>query len=381
MWNVSGALGKFFFVAGLLPALAFFAAIDLVFVPHFASNWYLVDIEYLAIRGVVYVLGGAFLGFLLLALNTPIIKLYENGFILSSWLRRRNQEWRRQYYTALTARQEAYRQATEKGQDLEDAIAKLEAAHEKVEASGHQQTLPYDLKYVMPTALGNVFAVVEEYPWERYGMDAIVYWPRLAAAIPDDFKSQIADLKTTLDFLLNLSILATFFGLGTLGIAIWFQTTLELIYGLLALMIAYGLYRLAIGSARELGEMIKSSFDLFRGALLEKYGLPKPTSLIAEQRLWRLLASFIQRGEDFYYPIELTLEDNSDLLRQELSHHIHNLCKLREQAAIYAAGETPLHLLNQIEAEEQIIEEVQNKISLSRVGISFREKGWMSLAH
>jgi len=29
-----------------------------------------------------------------------------------------------------------------------------------------------------------------------------------------------------------------------------------------------------------------------------------------------------------------------------------NLDKLRKQAAIYAAGEKPLHLLNQIEAEE-----------------------------
>jgi hypothetical protein len=363
MWNVSGALGKSFFIAGLLPALAFFAAIDLVFVPPFTDGWHLVDIEYLAITGVIYILGGTFLGFLLLSLNTPIIKLYENGLILSSWLRQRNQQWHSQRYPALTARREAYRQAAEKGQDLEEAIAKLEAAYEKVEALENRQTLPLDVEHVMPTALGNVFAVVEEYPWERYGMDAMVYWPRLTAVIPDDFKSQIADLKTTLDFLLNLSLLAIFFGLGSIGIALWFGTILELVYGLFALMIAYGLYRLAIGSARELGEIVMSSFDLFRGPLREKCGLPKPTSLIAEQRLWRLLASFVQRGEEFYYPIELTLEDSHALLQQELGHHTHNLCKLRERADLYVAGGTPLHLLNQIETERQVIEEIKARLA------------------
>lgn len=75
MWNVSSALGKFFFVAGLMPALAFFAASDLVIVPHFLGGRHLVDIKFLGIEGVVYVLGGTFLGFLLLALNRPIIKL------------------------------------------------------------------------------------------------------------------------------------------------------------------------------------------------------------------------------------------------------------------------------------------------------------------
>jgi hypothetical protein len=36
---------------------------------------------------------------------------------------------------------------------------------------------------------------------------------------------------------------------------------------------------------------------------------------------------------------------------------------LREQAAIYAAGETPLHLLNQIEAEEMEIRRIEEQLS------------------
>ena len=39
-----------------------------------------------------------------------------------------------------------------------------------------------------------------------------------------------------------------------------------------------------------------------------------------------------------------------------------NLYKLRKQAAICAAGETPLHLLNQIEAEETEIRRIEEQL-------------------
>lgn len=310
MWKVSGALGKFFFVAGLMPALAFFAASDLVIVPHFLGGRHLVDIKFLGIEGVIYVVGGTFLGFSLLALNTPIIKLYENGLFLSHWLKRRNQERHKQRYTALIQQREAYQQATNDEAGLEEAIAKLEAVHQAIERKfGSRQHLPHDANHVMPTALGNAFAVTEEYPYEHYGMDAMVYWPRLTAVIPKDYQSLIADLKTTLDFWLNLSLLAGLFGLGAIGVGIWFRATRGPAYGLLALDIAYVLYRLAVGSARGLGQVIMSCFDLFRGSLREKHGLPKPDNLIAEKQLWKSLASFVRRGEEFYFPTVLAKAD------------------------------------------------------------------------
>jgi outer membrane protein assembly factor BamB len=47
------------------------------------------------------------------------------------------------------------------------------------------------------------------------------------------------------------------------------------------------------------------------------------------------------------------------LLKKELAQHKRNLYTLREQAAIFAAGETPLHLLNQINAEEEEIRRIE----------------------
>ena len=292
----------------------------MILAPVLFPQRHLVDAEFLVVEGVVYLVGGAFLGLLLLSLNTPIIKLYENGFFVSPWLKRRNKERHERRYVALNARRAAYRQAAETEQDLEEATGRLEMVHEKLEKLESQQQLPHDIDYVMPTALGNAFAKIEEYPYERYGMDAIVYWPRLVAVIPEDYQSQLANLKATLDFFLNLSLLAGLFGLGALAIGVWFRIIPVFVYGLLALVVAYGVYRLAVASTRDLGELTMSCFDLFRGALLEnllgKYDVHEPVNLIAEQQLWQSLASFIRRGEGFYFPHNQATEDRHTPLQR-----------------------------------------------------------------
>jgi HD superfamily phosphodiesterase len=61
--------------------------------------------------------------------------------------------------------------------------------------------------------------------------------------------------------------------------------------------------------------------------------------------------------EDTFAP-----KDERAALQRELAQHKRNLYKLREQAAIYTAGETPLHLLNQIEAEEKEIRRIEGEL-------------------
>jgi hypothetical protein len=48
--------------------------------------------------------------------------------------------------------------------------------------------------------------------------------------------------------------------------------------------------------------------------------------------------------------------------KRELAQRKRNLYTLREQAAVYAAGETPLRLLNQIEAEEEEIRRIEAEL-------------------
>jgi hypothetical protein len=60
-------------------------------------------------------------------------------------------------------------------------------------------------------------------------------------------------------------------------------------------------------------------------------------------------------------PVALTEERT--FLEAELAQHRRNLLRLCQQKAVYAEGEVPLRLLNQIDAEEQKIQELNNRIS------------------
>ena len=168
-------------------------------------------------------------------------------------------------------------------------------------------------------------------------------------------------MKTTVEFLLNLSLLSFLFGLAAVAAVAWKLSIVESAIGLVAIAGGYVLYRMAVGASVEMGEAVMSSFDLCRRTLLKEFGLPEPTSLLAERKAWRLLASFIRRGEDFYFPINIDIEDDRALAQQELNRHVHNLHLLKQQASLFAAGETPLHLLNQLEYEEKQIEEIRIK--------------------
>jgi hypothetical protein len=54
------------------------------------------------------------------------------------------------------------------------------------------------------------------------------------------------------------------------------------------------------------------------------------------------------------------------LLETELAQHRRNLLRLRQQKAVYAEGEIPLRLLNQIEAEERQIQRIEQELGLPR---------------
>jgi DNA-binding response OmpR family regulator len=50
------------------------------------------------------------------------------------------------------------------------------------------------------------------------------------------------------------------------------------------------------------------------------------------------------------------------MLEKELEQRKHNLYQLRSQKAIYGAGEVPLHILNQIKAEEREIQRIEQEL-------------------
>jgi hypothetical protein len=60
---------------------------------------------------------------------------------------------------------------------------------------------------LLPTALGNILRAGEDITTDRYGLDAVVVWPRLYPLLPKELKSILNDLRNQLDFSIFVSFL------------------------------------------------------------------------------------------------------------------------------------------------------------------------------
>ena len=153
---------------------------------------------------------------------------------------------------------------------------------------------------VLPTRLGNALRAAESYPGDaqRWGLDAVFWWPRLYLILPDSARDQVDDARASLDQLVVLSILSAAFGTVSLGLSC---AGLNLAVGLGAaagaFLLSRACYLSAVTSATVLGELVRSCYDLFRGDLLKALGWPMPPVLEGERALWSALGQQLyQRG-------------------------------------------------------------------------------------
>lgn len=152
-------------------------------------------------------------------------------------------------------------------------------------------------EHLMPTRLGNLYKAAEIYPYDRYGLDSVIGWPRLREVLPDKFVERLQEVKTAVDFLLLFSLLSTLFSL--LSVPYLLARGAQ---GSLVLACAAGLplgwlsYRAALSPAQAYTELIKVAFDMHRRALLKALGLRPPDTLDKEKMLWRGISEFIYRG-------------------------------------------------------------------------------------
>ncbi len=255
-------------------------------------------------------------GIILLSLNSVIILAFEGKL---SWLRlgllqhltRRNEKKCRNMYETLVNVRQQYLQTLLAGeQDKASSLAKaIKDLHDKLEIQNPTPTLPYAVHRVAPTTFGNIYAMAEEYAYDRYGIDAVLFWPRLRQLMNEHapkHAERLTQQKIMLDLPLNFAFLAGIIVLEALIVmlskgyspaAFW-----TIIVGA-TLSIAF--YQAGIWAMRSLGELIKSSFDMHRHLILDSFSLKQPVNLSDEQMIRVKLAAFIRRGETFYFS-ELT---------------------------------------------------------------------------
>ncbi len=168
-----------------------------------------------------------------------------------------------------------------------------------------------------PTLLGNILAAYEAYPGERYGMDAVFYWPRLWLELDSDKKQEIDHAWSVADGLVNLS------AVSALGAGLWGLVGTAVVFsdwvsgsgiagaieraikpslpfgnqyatwgGVLALVLtAWAFYRISLALHRRNGEIFKAVFDLYRGKL-------EPLTRIGpgETEKWKKVWTYLQYG-------------------------------------------------------------------------------------
>lgn len=264
------------------------------------------------------------IGVILFVLNSVLIKLFEGKPYwikegLLKLLTNRNRKFHKKLYENLVGLKKQYLDIKELiwqadspeeqiklRQNLAGLALQIQEEHKRIEKSQLRQTLPHDVHRICPTSFGNVFAIAEEYPYERYGIDAVLFWPRLRQLMQEKASKHsllLTQQKTVLDLSINFAFL---FGLLAFEVALTSifsdYRSILLVLAIIAVILTISLYRASVSAIQVLGELIKISFDYHRGLVLEAFHLKMPDSLSEEQVIWVKLATFIRRGDIFYFP-------------------------------------------------------------------------------
>ena len=320
-------IGRAFLFASYLPALVFVALHQYAILPALGvSDSILPAVSLLPGEWPITLLLSAFLAMLLVSLNTLIVKFYEGllpwqqRFLLRPW-QRANERRSEKLYGDLRGLRMDYRKSlqqlagTREGEARErealydhlDKIGEeIRKTHERIEEKHEVQTLPTRAQLVCPTALGNAFAVAEEYPLDRYGMDGVLFWPRLRQVVDSQLLQMVDNLKMFLDFELNVSILGLILGVEAAIVGIRSGAVGWWVAAGLAWVASWLACRAGIRVVRAMGVLLNTCYDFCRKELLKRFGLAQPPNLIEEYAMWVRLGAFLRRGELSHWPGDLT---------------------------------------------------------------------------
>jgi hypothetical protein len=300
--SIYGHFGKALMLGALLPATVFMLlwsvfiepivpAVQTLLQPlgMFSEEW-----PVLAAIFIIIILVG-----LLYSLNIAIIRFYEGYPWQGSYLGQWRIAFYRRKFQEIKAAQNGIR-------TLLRVMLRTDPEYSGIlrnwSASGDafKKTYPNKELLILPTRLGNVIRSFERYPDEQYGMESILFWTRLVSVIDKDYANIITDAKTSLDFMLNSSVLSAILAFAALILGLVFpQYTLAspaMLAAWLAkimafLFLAYIFYLGAVPRASAWGETVKGAFDLYRWDLLKQLGYQQePKTPRTERALWKNLS-------------------------------------------------------------------------------------------
>jgi hypothetical protein len=142
----------------------------------------------------------------------------------------------------------------------------------------------------LPTPIGNILRAAETRPSDKYGLDAVVVWPRLWLLLPDTARQELQAARTAL----NSAVAAALWGLLFCAFAPW--TPLVIPVGLAVAVAAVWFW--VPTRAETFGDLLEAAYDLHRTALYQQLRWPLPSSPKQEHSHGEQLSSYLWRGSD-----------------------------------------------------------------------------------
>lgn len=141
----------------------------------------------------------------------------------------------------------------------------------------------------MPTRLGNLLRASEYRSKERYGLDAVICWPRLWLLLPDSTRKELQEARAALNTAVRI-------GFWSLLFLVW--TPLARWALLLALPTAWFSYRMALSAAAVYVDLLEATFDVHRHLLYHSLRRKLPVNPAKEIQEGEALTQYLWRGPD-----------------------------------------------------------------------------------
>jgi len=220
---------------------------------------------------------------LMQAIRFPILRLMEGYWIWPfRYLGLGIVALRRRYYQKKYAELRDLMTALENKENL-DVLQRERLI--RLDVWAHWQ--PVTPKDLLPTALGNILRARERAPERKYGLDAIICWPRLWILLPENVRTDLTNARSSLDRLAEL----WFWGLLFTLWAFWMPWAA--VIALLWMIMTYGM---ACQSAMAYGDLLESAFDLHRFLLYDAMDWHRPKNTQEEKAFGAQLTEYLWRG-------------------------------------------------------------------------------------
>lgn len=276
--DITGVLSRYFVVGFFLPAyvslVALWITASSAFIPNSLAR-YGETTQLLILAGVALVGGLTLSGF-----SYYITRIFE-GYPLERFSAWPVINWG--YRAAISLQRRTF----DRYRDIRDDKAK--PPKDRASAAWTlDRFFPHDRDGLLPTRIGNAMRAFERHSNVRWGLDGITIWPRIEALMSAEERELHVDAKINLYVFINSAV-----GAIAVGVCLIVDTSLNSpktglsswVFDLIPFVLAYLLYRAAVGPAAEWGDSVRASIDLHRLEIYEKLGVRSPTSFSDERAL------------------------------------------------------------------------------------------------